>query len=94
MVLYSIDAASVDIITQSYFRCMASVTLATVAGFLSLLPGGILVRELVIEELLAPVFNPAVAIISAVLLRVTWLCAEVVIAGVMHFSGKIGRNSN
>ena len=88
MVLHAINAASIEVIAQSYLRCMASVTLATVAGFLSLLPGGILVRELVIEELLAPTFNKAIAIISAILLRLTWLFAEVSIAGIMHFAGK------
>lgn len=94
MVLYAIDAGTVGEIVQTYFRCMASVTLATVAGFLSLLPGGILVRELVIEELLAPSFDKAIAIIAAVLLRLTWLFAEAAIAGTLHFAGKIGKNSD
>ncbi|MEX0818567.1 MAG: lysylphosphatidylglycerol synthase domain-containing protein, partial [Pirellulaceae bacterium] len=54
----------------------AAVALALVAGFLSLLPGGIGVRELIVIPLLQPQFGPVVAIISAILLRACWLVAE------------------
>lgn len=63
----------------------AAVSLAMVAGFLSLLPGGIGVRELIVIPLLQPAFGPIVAIISAVLLRVSWMAAELLIAGVLYF---------
>ena len=64
----------------------AAVSLAMVAGFLSLLPGGIGVRELIVIPLLQPQFGPVVAIISAVLLRVCWLATELLIAGVLYFA--------
>ena len=63
----------------------AAVALAMVAGFLSLLPGGVGVRELVVIPLLEPQFGPVVAIVSAVLLRISWMAAEVIIAAVLYF---------
>ncbi|MDA1052427.1 MAG: lysylphosphatidylglycerol synthase transmembrane domain-containing protein [Planctomycetota bacterium] len=71
----------------------AAVALALVAGFLSLLPGGIGVRELVVIPLLQPQFGPVVAIISAVLLRVSWLAAELLFAGILYFAVRPQRAS-
>ena len=63
----------------------AAVALAMVAGFLSLLPGGIGVRELVVIPLLAPRFDQVAAIVAAVLLRIAWMAAEVIAAAVLYF---------
>lgn len=63
----------------------ACVSLAMVAGFLSLLPGGIGVREYVVMQLVAPRFGIAVAIVSAVLLRLVWLLAELIVAVPLYF---------
>lgn len=81
----------------------ACVALAMVAGFLSLLPGGIGVRELVILTLLAP-FGSAKAILSALVLRIAWLVSELVIATILYLWGngspaslsepKVDRESN
>jgi hypothetical protein len=57
-------------------QIMAAVALSMVAGFLSLLPGGAGVREMVISTLLTPLIDPVFAIISAVSLRVVWLLCE------------------
>jgi uncharacterized membrane protein YbhN (UPF0104 family) len=62
----------------------ASVALAMVAGFLSLIPGGLGVRELVVIPLLAPVFGDVGAIVSAVLLRLIWLLAELAMSGILY----------
>ena len=64
----------------------ACVSLALVAGFLSLLPGGMGVRELVVMTLIAghPRYGPYVAIVSAVLLRLTWLMSELVVSGILY----------
>ncbi len=62
----------------------ACVALAMVAGFLSLLPGGLGVRELVLIPLLAPAYGGAAAIVAAVLLRLVWLVAELAIAAVLY----------
>lgn len=61
----------------------ACVALAMVAGFLSLIPGGFGVRELVILTLLAP-FGDAKALVSAVVLRMIWLVSESVVAGILY----------
>ncbi len=55
-----------------------------VAGFLSLIPGGIGVRELIVIPLLQPHFGAVVAIISAILLRVSWMVAELLMAGILY----------
>ncbi|MEE3369951.1 MAG: lysylphosphatidylglycerol synthase domain-containing protein [Planctomycetota bacterium] len=67
----------------------ATVGLALVAGFLSLLPGGIGVRELVVTTLLVPVYGELAAILSAVLLRITWLLAELIASGFLYASTRL-----
>ena len=64
----------------------ASVALAMVAGFLSLIPGGLGVREMVILSLLAP-YGGTVALVSAVMLRFAWLLTEVLCA-IILYSGR------
>ena len=61
----------------------ASVALAMVAGFLSLIPGGLGVREMVILSLLAP-YGGTVALVSAVMLRLAWLLTEVLCAIILY----------
>jgi uncharacterized membrane protein YbhN (UPF0104 family) len=67
----------------------AAVALAMVAGFLSLLPGGIGVRELIVIPLLQPQFGQVVAILSAVLLRIGWMAAELLVAVVLYFGVRV-----
>ena len=55
---------------------LASVSLATVAGFISLLPGGIGVRELVIIPLLGGTVGVGIAVVAAVVIRLIWMAAE------------------
>jgi uncharacterized membrane protein YbhN (UPF0104 family) len=70
--------------------CTAAAALATVAGFLSLLPGGIFVREAILVLLLGEAgYSQADSLIAAVLLRVVWLAAEVLVsAALMIFSSR------
>lgn len=67
--------------------CTATVALAVVAGFLSLIPGGVVVREAVLLALLAPHFGNAVAVASAVVLRVVWLVAELAVSAILYACG-------
>ena len=60
--------------------CIAAVGLAVVAGFLSFLPGGAVVREAVLLELLVPRYGAAAAVVGAVMLRLAWLGAELITA--------------
>ncbi len=62
----------------------ASVALALVAGFISLVPGGAGVREYIILTLLAGPYGIVVATVVAILLRLIWLAAEVVMASVFY----------
>ena len=62
----------------------ACLALAIVAGFVSLIPGGLGIRELVVTELLATEFSPAAALGAAVMLRISWLVSELVISGILY----------
>ena len=62
----------------------ACVALSLVAGFVSLIPGGAGVRELVLMELLQPRLGVNVAFQASILLRLTWLLAEVVISVILY----------
>jgi uncharacterized membrane protein YbhN (UPF0104 family) len=73
-------AATFDIMLLS----TASVALAMVAGFLSLLPGGVGVRDYLVMALVAPVFGSnVIAVCSAVLLRLVWLLAELMSCAIL-----------
>ena len=62
----------------------ATVGLAMVAGFLSLIPGGLGVRDWILMTLLAPQYGAQLAVVSAVLLRIVWLLSEVVVSAILY----------
>ncbi len=73
---------------------LAAVTLAIVAGFLSLIPGGAGVREIILTAIVGKVYFGVVlpqalaigkALGFAVVLRLVWLAAELIVAGVLYF---------
>jgi hypothetical protein len=63
---------------------MTAVSLAVVGGFVSLLPGGLLVRDALLLELLSPACGPANALLAAALLRLVWLVSELGICGILE----------
>lgn len=68
----------------------ASVSLAMVAGFLSMIPGGLFVRDAILVKLLMlqiPALS-SVAAWVAVLLRIVWLVSEVVLSGILYVGGR------
>jgi uncharacterized membrane protein YbhN (UPF0104 family) len=65
-------------------RLTASVSLSMVAGFLSLLPAGLGVREVVLDQLLKQPFGQLVAPLSAVLLRSVWMLTELLASGILY----------
>jgi uncharacterized membrane protein YbhN (UPF0104 family) len=69
-------------------RYIAGVSLAMVAGFLSLVPGGAVVREAVLAELMVPQLGSVIALLSAVLLRLVWLLSELAISGILYSWGR------
>jgi uncharacterized membrane protein YbhN (UPF0104 family) len=82
-VLHGIDAPGLDLRTQLPLYT-AAVGLAVVAGFLSLIPGGALVREAVLLELVAPHFGASPALVAAILLRLVWLVSELLASGILY----------
>ncbi len=72
---------SLDLV--SFVHLLSSVTLAVVAGFLSLLPGGIGVREWVLNETMVPMFGETIAIISTITLRLLWLLTELSVSAIL-----------
>jgi uncharacterized membrane protein YbhN (UPF0104 family) len=64
--------------------CTLSVALAIVAGFLAMVPGGAIVREAVLMELMVPRFGEATALVSAIVLRLVFLVSEVVISTILY----------
>ena len=49
-----------------------------------MVPGGAVVREAVLAELMVPRLGEATALLSAVLLRLVWLLSELVISGILY----------
>jgi uncharacterized membrane protein YbhN (UPF0104 family) len=67
----------------------ATVALAVVAGFVSMIPGGFFAREAVLTGLLGHALGGAnMALIAAAVLRLVWLVAEVVISAILYFGTK------
>lgn len=83
----------IDLNFADYRLALACVSLGTVAGFASLLPGGLGVRELVMIPLLGPRFGPAIAIIAAILIRLVWLFSELICGGIIYLSMNDRRNN-
>ncbi|GAB5404075.1 MAG: hypothetical protein Aurels2KO_23060 [Aureliella sp.] len=62
---------------------MAACSLAVVLGFVSLIPGGAGVREVVLSAVLAPVVGVTTALCAAVWMRIIWLCTELAVVIVL-----------
>ncbi len=71
--------------------CIAAASLAVVAGFLSMIPGGAVVREAVLLELMAPRFGDGLALAAVLALRLVWLLAELIISVILYFVGSGSR---
>jgi uncharacterized membrane protein YbhN (UPF0104 family) len=87
LVIYGIVGE--EILWSDYPLALACVSLATVAGFVSLLPGGLGVRELVMIPLLGARFGSVTAVVAAVAIRLVWLAAELGMSGIM-WSWQVG----
>lgn len=62
---------------------VSAVCLGAVAGFASMLPGGAVVREVVITWLLAPLVGQPVALLAAVIIRLANLAGECLIVSLL-----------
>ena len=59
---------------------LGACAMAVVLGFVSFLPGGAGVREVVLSTMLAPIVGPVAALAAAVWLRIAWLVTEIILA--------------
>jgi uncharacterized membrane protein YbhN (UPF0104 family) len=67
-----------------YLHCVACVAVSWVAGFVVATPGGLGVRELIVQQMLVPRLGPVAAVVAAVLLRLLWTAAELVCAAALY----------
>jgi glycosyltransferase 2 family protein len=72
-----------------YVAVMAALCTGAVVGFLSFLPSGAVVRELVVMVLLSPLVGEPLALLAAVLMRVVSLIAEFTVIGSVYLLSKI-----
>jgi len=63
---------------------IAAAGLSVVAGFASLIPGGLVVRDAVLFELFKPVLGDGPALVTAILVRLTWLVSELGVATILY----------
>jgi uncharacterized membrane protein YbhN (UPF0104 family) len=85
--LRSIGVDNIDMIRQLPLL-VAAVAFAVVAGFASMLPGGLVVRDALLMELLAPHCGTANALVAAVLVRLVWLVSELVTCVILYVGVK------
>jgi hypothetical protein len=86
--LTAIGAENVRLV-EDLPRLIAAVTFSVVAGFLSMLPGGLVVRDALLMQLLVPVCGKANSLVAAVLLRLVWLVTEVAVCGILYVAARI-----
>ncbi len=63
----------------------AVISMSVVAGFLALLPAGVGAREFVTIELLTPVCGETGAVVSAIMMRLVSVVADVGISSILYF---------
>ncbi len=69
--------------SQLWLSACGACALAVVLGFVSLIPGGAGVREVVLSMILTPVVGPVAALCGALWMRVVWLITELTVVGVL-----------
>ena len=80
MVLWQAMDTSVNGMTfHRFIWCTGCVTLSNVAGFVASTPGGLGVREQILQIMMAATLGPK-AVTAAILLRVIWTASEIVTA--------------
>jgi hypothetical protein len=70
-----------------FYVYVASVSFATVSGFVSMVPGGIAVREGVLTKLttlMIPTIGGGMALVSTILLRFVWFVSELAISVILY----------
>ena len=86
--LCAIDGESSHATASQVALSIAAGALAVVAGFVSFIPGGLVVRDLVMLELLAPAVGEGPALVCALVARLVWLLSEVAISIILYAVGR------
>lgn len=63
----------------------ASVAFATIAGFVSMMPGGLGTREWVLIETLGPIVGIPQIMLAAGIMRLQWVMTELLVGGVLWY---------
>jgi hypothetical protein len=74
---------------QIWGTAVSAVCLGAVAGFVSMLPGGAVARDLVVAWLLAPVLSQPVALLFALFLRISNLSGEGISIAIVHICKRL-----
>ena len=85
-VLEGLELAS-DGLGGRFYVYVASVSFATVSGFVSMVPGGLAVREGALTKLttlMIPSIGGGMALVSTILLRFVWFVSELAISGMLY----------
>jgi uncharacterized membrane protein YbhN (UPF0104 family) len=69
---------------EGWLASTATTALATAAGFLSLVPAGLVVREAVVLVLLVPLVGEQKALVASVLSRVVSVVAELAVSAILY----------
>jgi len=80
----SADTASQWPLTQEWTICTIAAALSVVIGFLSFIPGGFGVRDGVLFSVLGWVYDDAAAMVTAILVRLVWLVAELLVSIILY----------
>jgi hypothetical protein len=80
---------------------IVAAALPVVAGFLSMIPGGLVVRDglmvlllgAVLGELLGPVLGDSTALVVTALVRLNWLVSECVACGILEIAYRMRRKN-
>jgi len=83
-VLCAIDGESSHATLSQVALSIAAGALSVVAGFVSFIPGGLVVRDVVMLELLAPAVGKGPALVCALVARLVWLLSEVGISIILY----------
>jgi uncharacterized membrane protein YbhN (UPF0104 family) len=70
-------------------RLVAAVALAVVLGFISMLPGGLGVRDAALIKLLAESCGAANALVATVMIRLVWLVSELIACVILYVGAKL-----
>jgi glycosyltransferase 2 family protein len=86
--LCAIDGETSHMAPAEIALSIAAAALSIVAGFVSFIPAGLVVRDAVMLELLAPVVGKGPALVCALVARLVWLLSEVGISIILYSLGK------